>query len=165
MSVVLALEELVPAFVLGDIVGDLVESLFGAEEPRPFPVPGAEPECPVGASISIAGGWNGSLVLRVSRRLADDVAARLFATAPDATVSDTDVLDVLGELVNVVGGNVKALLPGPNTLSLPSPCLDDVAPLAGGVSLVLRWGPETLQLFMAPDTESGPTTLVEGVDR
>ncbi len=164
MSAVLGLEDVVPASVLGDIMGDLVESLFGAEELRPFPVLVGEPEAPVGASISIAGGWNGSLVLRISRRLAEHVAARLFLL-PDGSATDADVLDVLGEIVNVVGGNVKALLPGPNRLSLPTPRLDDVAPLAGGVSLVLRWGPETLQLFMAPDTEPGPTTLVEGVDR
>jgi chemotaxis protein CheX len=34
-------------------------------------------------------------------------------------VTDADLLDAAGELVNVVGGNVKTLLPQPSLLSLP----------------------------------------------
>ena len=158
------LQDLVPAEVLGDILGDLVESLFGPEEPRPFSVPAGEPADPVGATISIAGGWNGDLALRTSRRLAEQVAARLFLL-PEGSAGDSDVLDVLGEIVNVVGGNVKALLPGPNSLSLPRARLDDVTPPEGGVRLVLRWGPETVQLFMASETSSDTTRTVEGDDR
>jgi len=38
--------------------------------------------------------------------------------APDELEAE-DVDDALGELANVVGGNVKAALPGPSTLGLP----------------------------------------------
>ena len=34
-------------------------------------------------------------------------------------LDDEDVEDALGELANVVGGNVKAVLPGPSVLGLP----------------------------------------------
>ena len=34
-------------------------------------------------------------------------------------LEDEDVADALGELANVVGGNVKAVLPGPSVLGLP----------------------------------------------
>ena len=34
-------------------------------------------------------------------------------------LDDEDVEDGLGELANVVGGNVKAVLPGPSVLGLP----------------------------------------------
>ena len=34
-------------------------------------------------------------------------------------LDDEDVDDALGELANVVGGNVKAVLPGPSVLGLP----------------------------------------------
>ncbi len=37
----------------------------------------------------------------------------------DETVPREDVVDALGELANVVGGNVKALLPEHGTLGLP----------------------------------------------
>ncbi len=35
-------------------------------------------------------------------------------------VSPADVLDAVGELVNIVGGNLKGMLPSPTGLSLPS---------------------------------------------
>jgi len=31
-----------------------------------------------------------------------------------------DVADAVGELVNMVGGNIKSLMPGPSVLSLPA---------------------------------------------
>ena len=34
-------------------------------------------------------------------------------------LDDEDIDDALGELANVVGGNVKAVLPGPSALGLP----------------------------------------------
>ena len=34
-------------------------------------------------------------------------------------LDEEDVADALGELANVVGGNVKAVLPGPSVLGLP----------------------------------------------
>jgi hypothetical protein len=34
-------------------------------------------------------------------------------------LDDEEIADALGELANVVGGNVKAVLPGPSTLGLP----------------------------------------------
>jgi chemotaxis protein CheX len=34
-------------------------------------------------------------------------------------LDDEDIEDGLGELANVVGGNVKAVLPGPSVLGLP----------------------------------------------
>ncbi len=36
-----------------------------------------------------------------------------------AELDDEDVADALSELANVVGGNVKAVLPGPSVLGLP----------------------------------------------
>jgi hypothetical protein len=43
-------------------------------------------------------------------------------------IDDEDIEDALGELANVVGGNVKAVLPGPSVLGLPEV---GVAPEAG----------------------------------
>ena len=44
-------------------------------------------------------------------------AAAMFA-APAESLFYTDLVDALGELTNMTGGNVKALLPGPSRLSL-----------------------------------------------
>ena len=43
-------------------------------------------------------------------------------------VSPEDVADVLGELANIVGGNVKAMLPPGASLSLPRVVLAAVSP-------------------------------------
>ncbi|MGZ4613874.1 MAG: chemotaxis protein CheX [Kineosporiaceae bacterium] len=58
--------------------------------------------------------------LCVPATLAHRLAARMFAS--DEPTSD-DVLDALGELANIAGGNVKALLFTSARLSLPSATL------------------------------------------
>jgi chemotaxis protein CheX len=46
------------------------------------------------------------------------VAATMFDTQPEV-VTDAEVVDALGELTNMIGGNIKSLLPAPSQLSLP----------------------------------------------
>jgi len=71
----------------------------------------------VSATVSVSGAWAGVISLQVSEAMAHRItAAMLGGTDP---VDDSDVSDAVGELVNMVGGNVKSLMPGPSTLSLP----------------------------------------------
>ncbi len=71
------------------------------------------------ATVHIAGQWTGSVVLALSPQ-----AARLSAAAmlhlPLDEITTIDQHDVASELVNMVGGNLKSLLPGPSFLSLPT---------------------------------------------
>lgn len=69
--------------------------------------------------VQIAGGWHGAVTVELSAGLARTVAAALFAMDPD-DVLEPEIRDAVGELANVIGGNLKALLPGACTLSLPS---------------------------------------------
>jgi len=39
---------------------------------------------------------------------------------PAEEVTSDEIGDALGELANVLGGNVKAMLPAPSTMSLPT---------------------------------------------
>ena len=56
----------------------------------------------------------------VAEREVVEVLVRALLREPDdAVVSHEDVVDAFGEIANVVGGNVKALLPELATLSLP----------------------------------------------
>jgi chemotaxis protein CheX len=73
----------------------------------------------VEAHLDIHGAWCGRVVLQCSTAFARLVAAKMFHASP-AEVSPADVVDAVGELANMLGGNVKALLPGPSLLSLPS---------------------------------------------
>src|SRR5262245_14915283 len=70
------------------------------------------------AAISVTGAWDGHVVVSSSRNAAVGVAAAMLQMEPDE-VTDADILDAAGELVNVIGGNVKSLLPQPSNLSLP----------------------------------------------
>src|SRR5581483_2874503 len=70
------------------------------------------------ASISVTGSWDGHVVVRASEPAAVAIAAAMLALDLD-DVTDADLLDAAGELVNVVGGNVKSRLPQPCLLSLP----------------------------------------------
>ena len=73
----------------------------------------------VHSSVSISGAWTGHVVYASSAAAARKAAAALLAV--DAgEVSQEDLSDVLGELANIVGGNVKAMLPAGCFLSLPT---------------------------------------------
>jgi chemotaxis protein CheX len=81
-----------------------------------IPVPG-EPRY-IG-TVHITGCWAGSVVVECPEPFARIVAASMFGNAPD-DVEDDEVVDVVGELANMTGGNVKALLEGDCSLSLPT---------------------------------------------
>lgn len=72
----------------------------------------------VHSSVSITGSWTGHVVYACSTAAARHAAAAFLAMEPDE-VSQEDLSDVLGELANIVGGNVKAMLPPGCFLSLP----------------------------------------------
>ena len=71
----------------------------------------------VGA-VRVTDAWFGAVVLELTPNLAKQVAATMFGSEPDE-VTDAEVVDALGELTNMIGGNVKSLLPAPSQLSLP----------------------------------------------
>ena len=73
----------------------------------------------VHSTVSITGSWHGHLVYASSQYAARKAAAAFLAMEPDE-VGQEDISDVLGELANIVGGNVKAMLPTGCFLSLPT---------------------------------------------
>jgi len=70
------------------------------------------------AAVSITGSWHGHVVVACSTDASRACAAAFLAMKSDE-VSDDDVIDVLGELANIVGGNVKSMLPPGCFVSLP----------------------------------------------
>lgn len=99
------------------------------------------------AAVTVSGAWAGVIVVSVEDALATAVTdAMLGLDSGDGPAPAEDVVDALGELVNVIGGNVKSLMPGPSKLSLP---LVARAPIrSGGVvetcRLDLAWGARRL---------------------
>jgi chemotaxis protein CheX len=71
------------------------------------------------ATIQIAGAQSLSVVLSVSPGVARSSAAAMLQVPLDG-VADVDERDVVAELTNMIGGNLKSLLPAPLFLSLPT---------------------------------------------
>jgi CheY-specific phosphatase CheX len=69
--------------------------------------------------INITGAWAGALVLQVPEHVARRAAAVMFEM-DEAAATLEDMQDAIGELTNMTGGNVKALLEGQCQLSLPA---------------------------------------------
>ncbi|HVT80928.1 MAG TPA: chemotaxis protein CheX [Phycisphaerae bacterium] len=71
------------------------------------------------ACVQITGAWNGAVLLDCSADVARQAAAIMFGMDPKA-VSVPELQDAVAELVNMIGGNFKALLPAKSFLSLPA---------------------------------------------
>ena len=70
-------------------------------------------------TIQIAGAKSMSVVLGVSEGVARAATAAMLQL-PTQDVTNDDQRDVVAELTNMIGGNLKSLLPGPLYLSLPT---------------------------------------------
>ncbi len=68
--------------------------------------------------VRITGAWEGRVEVTLSAPLARSAAALMFGMELEE-VGDAEIGDAVGELANITGGNVKALLPGPSSLSTP----------------------------------------------
>jgi hypothetical protein len=72
------------------------------------------------SQVSIGGAWDGRVRVETSLVLARQLTAHMFDLAEE-DVDDDLVADAIGEIANIIGGNVKALLPTPSHLGLPGP--------------------------------------------
>lgn len=92
------------------------------------PLPGGLPDDALSSWVEIVGPWTGTVVLTTGRTTAEELARCLLAEHAPPVLDEEDVTDGMGELANVVGGNIKAVLPGPSVLGLPEV---GAAPTAG----------------------------------
>jgi hypothetical protein len=83
------------------------------------PLPGDLPADVVSAWVNVVGPWTGTVVLTTGAQTAADLTRALLGDTAPELLDHEDVADAFGEIANVVGGNVKAALPGPSALSLP----------------------------------------------
>jgi hypothetical protein len=119
------------------IADEVWPSLVGDGEAF-VPVPVPPPAELVSAWVDIIGPWTGSVVLTCAPATAEALTESVLMTRPPTVVDDEDVADALGEVANVLGGNIKSVLPGEFRLGLPqvgdAPSrgrLDDVCALVG----------------------------------
>ena len=109
------------------IVEQVWSSFLDASEPLlAVPVPAGRPfaaDEAWSAAVAVSGGWDATVTVELAAPVAHALTATMLgldtgdgAEAPE----DADVADAVGELVNMVGGNIKSLMPGPSVLSLPA---------------------------------------------
>lgn len=99
----------ITSYVLNDFLGI---QLTPSETSNDFPGERME------SRIFITGAWDGSVSLLCSENLSQRITSGMFRL-PSESVSMDDIQDALGELVNILGGNIKPLFPAPSSLSLP----------------------------------------------
>jgi hypothetical protein len=93
-------------------------ALVGEDEVL-VPVPEELPADALSSWVDVVGPWTGSVVLSTGAQTAADLTRALLGSYAPELLEHEDVADAFGEIANVVGGNVKAALPGPSALSLP----------------------------------------------
>jgi chemotaxis protein CheX len=122
MPAELSTAELTTEILPGDLA-QIVESVFGtmlslevSESGTPW-FPGADR---LTSAVHLAGDWSGAVLLECDQRQACLFAGRFLSLDPPETVDDV-VRDLLGELANMIGGNLKCVLTrGVIRLSMPS---------------------------------------------
>jgi chemotaxis protein CheX len=146
------------------IVGDVFGSFLGGDDALPLPGVAVDGDTAVTASVSITGGWEGHVVFGCTTSASRTAAAVLLAMGEDE-LAEADVADAVGELANMIGGNIKSLLPGPSALTLPLVNLGGAAmhlPSATeSVRLDLTWQGEPIRISVwasNSDTQEGSTS-------
>jgi chemotaxis protein CheX len=138
-----------------EMMSQIVESVFTTMlklEVVPSAIPWAPSHDQLTAVVHLSGNRNGTLLFECNRWEACRFTGRFLSMAPPDTVND-DVRDVLGELANMIGGNIKCAVASGLKLSMPS--------VGDGSSYGMRiWGCEFHRLGF--ESEEGPfwVTLV-----
>jgi len=110
--------ELIDEATVQSIAEEAWVALVGEDELL-VPLPAELPADRLSSWVDVVGPWTGSVVLTTGRQTAADLTRTLLGEAAPDLLEHEDVADAFGEIANVVGGNVKAALPGPSGLSLP----------------------------------------------
>ena len=101
-----------------EIVNEVWDAYLQQPEATPVddtPAPGSKA---ITAAVSITGAWEGHVRVVVPPAAAGDITAILLAMEA-GEVTEGDVIDAMGELINVVGGNIKNRGAQPAKLGLP----------------------------------------------
>jgi chemotaxis protein CheX len=103
---------------LAEVIEDVWNAVLGINAETQFPILGVSGGDHVCARVNIEGDWEGTLLLDCPEELGRLAAGIMFALSPeDATAQDMS--DAMGELINVIAGNVRGLYGDQTTISLP----------------------------------------------
>ena len=104
---------------IAEITRMVFDTVLGLEAvPADGASPAADDPGMLAGAVQITGAFEGTVTVSCTTALAVHAAAILF-DVPDGAATESDTRDALSELVNITGGNLKPLVPGPSRLSLP----------------------------------------------
>lgn len=127
MSAVGAEPAVIGAEDLVAISTDVWECFLG-EEVWPLTTEHTDASPTVLATVGVTGAWGGHVLIELTADGAERAARAMLGLD---RVTSADVTDAVGELANMVGGNVKSLLPAPSHLGLPMVVTGTLAPTPG----------------------------------
>jgi chemotaxis protein CheX len=112
-----------------DVFGTMLATQLDVAPPFENPQPFLEAE--VTGFIGLSGAFRGYVALHASREQSRDFTARLLGAELDSIATDDELRDAVGELANMIAGNVKRDLvrQGGIDISLPSVALTVRSPM------------------------------------
>ncbi len=128
-----------PRAVLASLVCEVSEVFLGA----PVQAAAAAPRGVGGgctAAVTISGKWHGTIFVTCERRLARAAMGEVLQVSPFG-ISESDTRDMVGEMTNVVAGNLKALISHAldETCFMSLPWYPTTAPQAAGGNSPELW--------------------------
>lgn len=103
-------------------IAQIVESIWAAMmglTARPLELPWSPGLDRLSAAVHLTGEWNGAVLIEADGSLACRLTGRFLGQETPSAVDDV-VRDVLGELANMIGGNLKCALQQGIHLSMPT---------------------------------------------
>ncbi len=103
------------------IAKDIFTAMIDGQEGGILTWEGSAPHIgdPLHAWVDMGGAFPARAAVTAERSTCLDLARALMSMEPNEELSADDLVDAFGEVANVVGGNIKALIPDPGALSLP----------------------------------------------
>ena len=121
MTIPATWEPLTDADPVLTIAQELFTTMIDGEAGHLFPWLGEAPafDDPRYAWVEVSGPVVTRVVLMAGRTTGEHLTRALLAMGESDDVSDADFADAVGEIANVVGGNIKSLVTNPGALTLP----------------------------------------------
>ena len=141
-----------------NIIQEIFSTMLGIEARPVEQAPGGDRSHTVVGAIHFAGPWKGVLLLECQPLEASAFTAKLMGiSAPDSV--DDDVRDAVGEIANMIAGNLKTILPPETALSAHT--------VVEGSSFTLKVCGGNNSLRLDFDSSTGPfaVTLVQIADQ
>jgi chemotaxis protein CheX len=103
--------------ILQQVVNDVCSGMLGLHM-EPSDTFNCEDTDALSAVIRITGGWDSLVQVLTPRKTAVAIASSMFDMSEDE-LTEAEIRDAVGEIVNMIGGNLKGIVEGDSCLSLP----------------------------------------------